>query len=223
MDFNIVASGSADNGISFGGTMDVDESGVGDPELFISGAFGTVNFGDVGGLNDIAAGDVGFDGVGAESLTDAGIGSDDINWQYSVNGVSLGLGYDTTTDDMTYSVGFSFSGVDLTVAGAEFDNNDSDFRVKAATSFGPLSAAVLFTETETSGTTVNASAINVGYAVNDALSVAAAFAQSDAAGDPDSSGVGFTYNLGGGLSLAGAVGTTTADVDVADFGFKMAF
>jgi outer membrane protein OmpU len=232
LDFTISGSGTSDNGISFGASIDVEadyangaeaKQHPNDAEAFVSGEFGTVTIGAVGALNDFGAGDVGFDGIGAESLTDYGLPGGDVSWTYSVNGVALGVAADTATDDMSYSVGFSFSGVDVTVAGAEFDNGDSDVRVKASTSFGPLSATVLVTDTTLSDVDHGGVAMNIGYALNDALTVSAAFAQNDIAADADSSGVGFSYNLGGGLSLAGAAGTNSSDVDVAELGFKMAF
>ncbi len=246
IDFNIVASGVSDNGISFGASLDIDgdttraTSGntfgenASDTEVYISGDFGTITIGDVGHATDLDITEAGFDGIGAEDLahsdTTTGLTSD-IKYSYSMNGVTLNVTYDTVSDDTGATIGFSAAGFGVTVGFAE-DANTSDSisvgKVTYDTGAGLTLAAMVsnYDDSDTNTGDTSGAGIAVSYAVNDAFTIVAVASQNDegsAAADTDAQGLGFTYNMGGGLTLAGGVGENSANQSVFDLGFNMSF
>jgi len=245
VDFNIVASGASDNGISFGASLDIDgdttaatsgntfSENASDTEVFISGDFGTITIGDVGNATDIGIGDVGFDGIGADNLvaddTSTGLSSD-IRWTYSMNGVSLDVSYDTVNDDTGATVGFAAAGFGVTVGFAE-DANTSDTMsmAKVTYSAGDLSLEAMvanYDDASTNTGDTSGAGIHVAYAVTPEFTIKATASQNDegsAVADTDAQGVGFAYNMGGGLTLQGGVGENSSNISVFDLGFNMSF
>ena len=245
IDFNIVASGVSDNGISFGASLDLDgdttaaTSGmtfgesVGDTEVYISGEFGTITVGDVGVATDISISDVGFDGIGADNLSASDVTTGltaDIRWTYSMNGVSLDVAYDSVNDDTSATVGFSAAGFGVTVGYGEDANTSDTVTVgKVTYTAGDLSLQAMvsnYDDASANTTDTSGAGIYAAYALTPELSITAAASQNDegsAAADTDSQGVGFTYNMGGGLTLAGGVGENASNQSVFDLGFNMSF
>ena len=245
IDFNIVASGVSDNGISFGASLDLDgdttaaTSGmtfgesVGDTEVYISGEFGTITVGDVGVATDISISDVGFDGIGADNLSASDVTTGltaDIRWTYSMNGVSLDVAYDSVNDDTSATVGFEAAGFGVTVGYGEDANTSDTVTVgKVTYTAGDLSLQAMvsnYDDASANTTDTSGAGIYAAYALTPELSITAAASQNDegsAAADTDSQGVGFTYNMGGGLTLAGGVGENASNQSVFDLGFNMSF
>jgi len=244
-DFNIVASGTSDNGLTFGATLDldgdtVDASGtagkthsgtIGDPEVYVSGAFGTVTFGDLAVATDIGISDVGFDGIGAEDLAklNANQGSADMSWSYSMNGVSLFVTADSVTDDTSFSIGYSANGFSATVAQSnDNDTNDTGTVVTGSYTANGLTLAAMVTsydDANATSTDTRGTGVYVSYAVTPELTIAALASNNDngSSADTDSNGVGFAYNLGGGMSLKGGVGENGSNESVFDLGLAMSF
>jgi len=247
IDFNIVASGVSDNGISFGASMDIDgdttaaTSGMtfgenaSDTEVYISGEFGTITVGDVGVATDISISDVGFDGIGADNLsasdvTMAAALTADVRWTYSMNGVSLDVAYDSVNDDTSATVGFEAAGFGVTIGYGEDANTSDTVTVgKVTYTAGDLSLQAMvsnYDDASANTSDTSGAGIYAAYALTPELSITAAASQNDegsAAADTDSQGVGFTYNMGGGLTLAGGVGENSANQSVFDLGFNMSF
>lgn len=95
------ASGETDTGLSFGASVRADQSGQGNDEngdstVFISGAFGKLTMGDVGGAADALVGQVSGVGYGPnDSLQEIGfIGTTKTAayYEYSTGGFTFGLG-----------------------------------------------------------------------------------------------------------------------------------
>jgi len=243
-DFNIVASGTTDNGLSFGASMDIDGNFVGteDPddfEAFVSGAFGTVTVGDVAPATDgIGLADVGFDGIGLdddlEAIRDAG--GADVNYAYDVAGFSILLSYgvgttsgaDADEGDFGIAVGYSFDGFSVD-AGYVRDNTDlaerDAYAIRAAYTFDAITVGAMYAAAEEDGVDSNGYGIDVSYTF-DAFTITAVYNDTDTpavAADTDADyGIGGTYDLGGGLSLAGGVGSVNGN-SVWDLGVVMSF
>ena len=243
-DFNIVASGTSDNGLSFGASMDIDgdttqaSTGItttenaADTEVFVSGAFGTVTMGDVGIVTDFGIGDVGFDGVGADddALKGQTTGlTADVAYSYSVNGLTISAMYDTVNDDSGVSISYSAAGFTGTVAQATDSNtDDTSTVVMGSYSANGLTLAAMLTDYEDANATATdtrGTGIAVSYVVAPGFTVKAVAAQNDngTAADTDSSGIGFTYDLGGGLTLAGGAGNNNSNNSTMDLGLSMSF
>ena len=106
MRVTFTGSGETDSGISFGGSMRADNaagaaSGTGGTAgtQYISGAFGKVTMGDLGGADKDAAGNIA--GVGLTGLSDTNEvsyqGKDhNIGYSYTAAGLSFGYSQDTT-------------------------------------------------------------------------------------------------------------------------------
>jgi outer membrane protein OmpU len=252
IEFNIVASGTSDNGLTFGASLDVDGNptaassavtygeAVGDTEVFVSGAFGTITIGDVGVATDFGVGDVGFDGVGADDdALKNQLGDDvasgranvahDITWSYSVNGFTIFAGYDTVEDDSSVSLSYSVAGFTGTVAQAtDATTDDTSTVAMGSYTMDGLTLAAMVTDYEDANATATdtrGTAIAISYAVTPELTVKAVASQNDngTSADTDASGIGFTYNMGGGLSLAGGVGNNNSNRSTMDLGLSMSF
>ena len=243
-EFNIVGSGTSDNGISFGASMDIDgnttqaASGItttenaADTEVFVSGPFGTLTMGDVGIVTDFGIGDVGFDGVAADddALVNQTTGlTADVAYSYNVNGLTISAMYDTVNDDSGLSLSYSAAGFTGTVASATDANTDDTVTVAMGSyTMNGLTLAAMVTDYEDANATATdtrGTGVAVSYAVTPELTVKAVAAQNDngTAADTDSSGIGFSYNLGGGLTVAGGVGDNNANRSTMDLGLSMSF
>jgi outer membrane protein OmpU len=246
LDFNIVASGESDNGISFGASMDIDTdnaaSSTSDGEMFISGAFGKLSFGNVDfAMDGIGLADVGFDGLDVDNTLELlrVAATADVVYSYSIDGLTLTLSTDVGSDtannaagegDFSMLVGYKMGDIAIELGYAD-DNStgDTSTGIELAYKMGAVSVgAVMINKDFAAAATRDLSGygLSVGYAVNDALSLTGVYAQNEqgAAGtaDHDASGVGFSYSMGGGLSLIGGA-SSVANVDKWDLGLSMSF
>ena len=112
-------SGETDGGLSFGGTVRNDQSGVGntangDSTVFISGAFGKITMGDVSGATDSIVGQI--SGVGLTSLgtlneiSPLGNSKTAALYTYSAGALTFGLGFGQPTgakDAVSAAVAYS--------------------------------------------------------------------------------------------------------------------
>lgn len=237
IDFNIVASGTTDNGLTFGASLDYDEGVASgrDPEVFISGAFGTVTVGAVDIATDgLGLPDLGFDGIGMDDDVEGirNAGSADVTYAYDVSGLSILVSYgvgmtagnDAAEGDFGILLGYSFGdfGVEAgyardNTAGAERDA----MGLEASYTFDMLTFTGLYTMAEEDGVDTSGYGLNVAYAL-DALTISVSYGDTDVAGDEEDYGIGASYDLGGGLSLAGAVGSVDGE-SVFDLGVNMSF
>ena len=245
LDFNIVASGESDNGISFGASMDIDTdngaSSTSDGEMFISGAFGKLSFGNVdSALDNIGLADVGFDGLdvdnGLEALRGSAMGAD-VVYSYSIEGLTLTLstvvGSSSAKNaagegDFGMHVAYKAGDLGIEVGYADDDSTgDTSTGLELSYKMGAVSLGATFIQQDFKAAAtrdLSGYGISVGYAVNDALSLTAVMASSErgAAGtaDLDASGIGFSYSMGGGLSVQGGV-SEVDNVDKWDLGLAM--
>jgi len=240
IDFTISASGQSDNGIGFGASIDFENTendqqeshtSANDGETFITYQGITITTGDVGGQTKDKIADVGYQGTGADDNADvADVGDYDLNVAFSANGLSFGVSNGSDSEDFAVSVSGTTGDVSWGVASVN-DNDGSDvIELTAGYSSGAYSLNTLYADV--SGATAAADKKAYGLSVAYAMGATTyTFAMSDTNADNQDAnyGVGFSTNLGGGLSFAGGitnVGATTAGGEgttQADLGFNMAF
>ena len=250
LDFNIVASGESDNGISFGASLDIDtdqdttstRGSVADGEVFISGAFGTLSFGAMSSaIDNIGLADPGFDGVGVDDTLEAlrvATGAD-VVYSYSIEGLTLTLSTVVGSDSAKNAAGEGDFGVHVAYKMGDFgieigmsdddSTGDTSTGVELAYKMGAVSLGATFIQQDlklASSRDLSGYGVSVGYAVNDALSLNVVYASTErgavGTADHDASGIGFNYSLGGGLSLQGGVADVD-NVDKWDLGLAMSF
>ena len=235
IDIDIKASGETENGLSFGASMDLDEtSPSSDPEIFISGAFGTVTLGAVDIATDgLGLPDLGFDGIGMDDDVEAlrNAGSADVTYSHSFSGVSFTLSYgvggttavDASEGDIGLLVGYKFDAFSIEAGVARDDQTGNrGVGVELGYKANGISVSALWAQQDLKvGTDTSGYGIHVGYTI-DALTVGASYGDTDVVGDGEDYGIGFSYNLGGGLSVVGAVGSVDSN-DVWDLGLTMSF
>ena len=253
VELDVAFSGTTDGGLSFGASMDLNTAangahadGAADPEIFITGAFGTVTIGDVTYAADgIGLAEVG-DAAGADDTLESlrggtgDVADADVTWKYTIEGLTLTLsaGIGGTADavsagegDFSLHAAYTMAGLTVEVGCAD-DNStgDSWSGLELGYKMGDATLGATFiNRDEAAGSSVrdrSGAGFSIGYAVNDALSVTGVMSTTDgvAAGSQsiDDYGVGFAYNLGGGASIVGGMAETNT-VDRWDFGIKMSF
>ena len=199
----------------------------GDSTVFLSGAFGKITMGDVaGGAADYLVGQV--SGVGFT-------GNGDLNEIGFNGGTATAARYEYSTGPITFALGLgqTTAGNDAMSVATKFAAADDKFTI--AVGYSSTTAA---TQIDAKGTAkLGAATIAVRVASNDnpanandlavALSVSGTFAgvgvtafasQNRDFQNTDAFGVGASYDLGGGASVAGGVSddgsNTTADLGV---------
>jgi outer membrane protein OmpU len=185
-ELDIAFSGSTDNGLTFGASMDLNVGtgfDLGDDEfdvntgeaslgsVYISGAMGTLTF-DPNGIDDLYDDD----------------NTHDISYSYSAGGLSFSAtaevagGSTAPHSDVSVSVGYSMDGLSFTVTG-----NDAN-------------------------TSQGGTIIAIGYTVNDMLSLSLSH-DMPADGSDDVTKIGANIDLGNGLTM-GLSADTADDWDV---------
>jgi outer membrane protein OmpU len=247
VELDIKFSGETDNGLAFGATMDIDDTDdtttgtVGDPEVFISGAFGRLDFGSIA----IAADKVGLAGVG-----EAGIGVDsaieglrtnstqaDVAYTYSIDGLSVTvstvIGVAPTAEaaegDLGLHVGYTMGDLSIGLGYADdHDTGDTAIALGLGYKVGDLALGAMFVSEDKKLATArdqDGYGVSAAYTI-DALTLTAVYASVDGAtagaASQDDFGVGFAYNLGGGVTVAGGMGEVNK-LDVWDLGIAMKF
>lgn len=243
-------SGETDGGLSFGATTVYLIESNGSPSnddtwVWISGAFGKISMGAVSEADQVAGlSDLGLDGLGTDNVAEALSGDDaagkahDVNYTYSGGALTLGVSANfgegtAANDNESYAVGakYNFGDFYLGLGYADhsgLDNGVADHNatsVFAGGSVAMLDVAAMYTMVDgTVGGTVDPEAYGVTVAyTTGATTITAAYSDNDLAANTDASyGVGVAYDLGGGASVVGAVGSIN-DQTKADFGVKMSF
>jgi len=238
LDFNVVGTTTTDGGVTVSASIDLDtdKSGaagtttataVNDPEVSIAGPFGTVSFGDVSTANDFGLPDIGFDGIGIDDAAEIALSATaDMSYSYSFGDFGVTLSGDSANDDFAVAFNYAIAGADITLGYGRDDatgNETTNLLVKFSVSDVALQlyAAQL---SVVGGADSDSYGLHAAYAVNDALTIAAAYGQTEiGAVSTDALGVGFSYGLGGGVSIAGGVGEDESDNSVMDLGINFSF
>lgn len=241
------ASGETDTGLSFGASVRADQQGGnnndsgadkdgdsnGDSTVFISGAFGKLTMGDTDGAADNLVGQVSGVGYGPnDSLQQIGfLGSSDtsVYYEYSTGAFTFGLGagqlyaVDTdadTEDAMNIGVKYATDAFSVALAYETTDAEDA-LHLGASATFGAATLKARLTDRDSVSDVQWATSID--YAI-DATTVTAFY--TDFATGTEHYGIGASYDLGGGASVAGGIvqqSTAAGDNTFADVGLKFKF
>ena len=240
LDFRIVGSGTADNGISFGASVGVDnqvngETGAAtgpaeDTTAFVSGSFGKLTMGSVDPATDgMGVADPGHQGIGIDNVAEGNkaIGSADVNWAYSVNGLSILVGYSSVNEDTSARISFDVGTVAVSLGVANDRNSaadtDTTTAIQASTTLNGVGLTAYYDvfDDDSANTETDSFGLAASFALDDATTITAVYADNDTAVEA-AYGLGASMNLGGGLSLAGGVGSAGDDTKW-DLGLNMSF
>ena len=136
-DFNVnfAGSGTTDGGLSFGASGGLDNESGGNSSLsegtvFVSGAFGTITFGDNGSADKLSGGiaDVGLNDVGVDDVAEDlyGTTANQVRYDQTVGNIALAISAGTNTASAAtttaaevkkndYAIGMSFNASGATV------------------------------------------------------------------------------------------------------------
>jgi len=230
------ATGTTDGGLEFGASMRFDQDGgndndagaVGggtkndDSNVYISGAFGKLTFGDVDSAAKALVGQVsavGFTGLG--SYNEVGYFGNNpktaMLYEYSTGALTFALGAGQLGSD-AYSVAVKYSTDAFSVAlGYEdegFGFDDQTLSLGGSATFGAATVkAVVLDDDHLADTDF---ALSVDY-VAGAATITAFYHDA-----PELFGIGAAYDLGGGAAVKGGI-VTDGDDSIADIGITMSF
>jgi outer membrane protein OmpU len=242
------ASGETDTGLSFGASMRADQQGGnnnddpadkdgdsnGDSTVFISGAFGKLTMGDVGGAADALVGQVSGVGYGPndalQEIDFIGTTKTAVYYEYSTGSLTFGLGagqlYDVDLDADTedqLNIGVKYATDAFSVAlGYETSDSEDALHLGASATFGAATLKARVTDRDSEADIQWATSID--YAI-DATTITAFYTDF---GDNDTQhiGLGASYDLGGGAAVAGGIVLQDAagvNETFADVGLKFSF
>lgn len=248
------ASGETDTGLSFGGSVRNDQSGVGnasngDSTVFISGGFGKLTMGDVGGAADALVGQVSGVGYGPnDALQEIGfVGTTKTAayYEYSAGALTFGLGAGQiesagselnvgvkyATDAYSVALGYETTDGDPTVSAGTLDTVASEDLISlgGSATFGAATVKARISDSDISGKDTTW-ALSVDYAMG-ATTLTAFYTDfgntlvdttgSDvfASADTQHVGIGVAYDLGGGATFAGGIVQQLNDASTADATF----
>ncbi|WP_295077794.1 porin [Tabrizicola sp.] len=234
------ASGETDTGLAFGASMRADQSGQGgtangDSTVFISGAFGKLTMGDVGGAADALVGQVSGVGYGPnDSLQEIGfVGTTKTAayYEYSAGALTFGLGAGQiesagselnvavkyATDAYSVALGYETTDGNPAVTPLTLDTVAAEDLISlgGSATFGAATVKARVSDSDIAGRDTTW-ALSVDYAVG-ATTLTAFYTDFgntlfDAAGtdafastDTQHIGIGAAYDLGGGATVAGGI------------------
>ena len=227
-------SGETDGGLTFGASVRADQIGGnggtstgetnGDSTVYISGAFGKLTMGDTGNAPDSLVGQVSGIGYGPGALDGAadlaflgGNTATGVMYEYSAGAITFGIGtgqVGNATNYMSAAVKYSTDAFSVALGYEDSSVGNVVSLLGSATFSGATVKAKVSDSAAGTGM-----ALSVDYAISGAT--VTAFYADDNALDANF-GIGAAYDLGGGASVVGGVGSV-GGATVADLGVKMKF
>ena len=244
-------SATTDTGITVAysqAIVNTDGAGLADDDatVSISGSFGKLSFGAVGEADAVnALADLGFDGIGMDDDAEAYDGkvAHDVNYTGTFGAITVSASAamatagTTATPNKSTAVGVKYAiPMGSTTVGVGFADHDITSGVVTptdgtvvnyglTTTVSGLTIDALYSEfdTEVAGTS-NASSwgVNFSYPVSESLTLVAAVADKNTAGYSQTTGLGFAYDMGAGMTFKGAAGTQN-NISKADLGVSFSF
>jgi outer membrane protein OmpU len=229
-------SGETDSGMAFGASMRADGAGKAATSgggahgsAHISGAFGKIKAGDLGGADKDAAGHisgVGLTGLGTNEEITYQAGGHNLGYEFSTNGITFGYSQNTAVQTGSNSaMGLKWSGdmggTTLTVGvGTSKVGTSTQNTVSAAVSMGGLTVKAI-SSTNDNGPVVAAVTGRAQTGATAATSYRAAV-DEDTTPDTDHTGMSISYAMDA-MSVTAFTRTEstsgTADKDYSGFGF----
>ena len=248
------ASGETDTGLSFGGSVRNDQSGVGndsngDSTVFISGGFGKLTMGDVGGAADALVGQVSGVGYGPnDALQEIGfVGTTKTAayYEYSAGALTFGLGagqIESAGSELNVAVKYATDAYSVALGYETTDGNpvataltldtvpaEDLISLGGSATFGAATVKARISDSDISGKDTTW-ALSVDYAMG-ATTLTAFYTDfgntlvdatgSDvfASADTQHVGIGVAYDLGGGATFAGGIVQQLNDASTPDATF----
>ncbi|MFT6222576.1 MAG: outer membrane protein OmpU [Paracoccaceae bacterium] len=233
VNINFSMSGETDGGLTFGAGTNhiVNDNGAlanDDTSVYISGAFGKISMGAVGEAGELGGiGDFGNAGIDFDdTVEDLYADNHNVNYSASFGDLSFSASADVgnATDSFgigaTYNFGMVSAGIGYTSTAADMD----ELTLKVVGTFDAIKVTAIYADFELNDN--QAYAVAVDYTMGD-MTLSAGFADADftpagAVLADGSFGVGVKYNLGGGATVQGALGSVN-DVVRAEIGVAMSF
>lgn len=244
LQFDFSASGETDSGIGFGMSAELESDSGGtskqspqafDPEIFVTGSFGTVTVGALDVAPDQAGfgntRDPGYDGIGIDNAIDAILflglsdfddvfgtvdsgASANIMYQGSFGGLAITATVDSYEEDYAIVVGYDFGSFNVGFLYNEADDLGGGFSadttaLTAGTSFAGFDLDFVYAMHDNSDDIeIDAYGLSGAYDMG-AYALTFAVNQVDVDNGPSgtSYGVGVAYDLGGGASLQAGIGS----------------
>jgi hypothetical protein len=234
IDLGMAATGETDGGIGWKVEMGLDSnvtdavrntSGVDVGSVSITGDFGTVRVGAVSTAGTaVGIGDIGFDGSAIDAAAhkgrNAGATTHDVQWNYTMDDISIHASTKTSTDDSAVAISWTSGSMAIGLSHAEAGTStDSANAISIGTSVGGFAVEV------TANSHSTAANDSVGLSASmpvDGLGTVTFITGSNDTDAQSSMGVGFAKALGGGATLKGYYGTVNGN-DVADLGINLSF
>ncbi len=249
------ASGETDTGLSFGASMRADQIGGnggtstgdtnGDSTVYISGSFGKLTMGDVGGAADALVGQVSGVGYGPnDSLQEIGfVGTTKTAayYEYSTGGFTFGLGAGqldnpagTLRSELNIAVKYATDAYSVALG---YETADASGLVPAedlislggSVKLGGATVKARISDSDIAGKDTTW-ALSVDYTTGATTLTAfyTDFGNTGASTDTQHVGIGAAYDLGGGATVAGGIvqqlnDAATGDNTFADVGLKFSF
>ena len=248
-------SGETDGGLGFGAGFRADQAANANTgtegTVFISGAFGKIEMGDVVSAPEALFGDlaaVGYTGINDYTdipyLTGDDSDEESILYTYTAGAASVAVGLDDGRDDVgvdansansiaaayaigNYTVGLGYENADNNGANAPTEQTE----LAATATFGETAVKAYYADIANDATFDSSAGLSVASKFG-ATGVTAFYRQDSglvAADDAEYYGIGASYDLGGGATLAGGIvdgDDTTAAFDSGakmDLGVKFKF
>lgn len=234
MRVTFTGSGETDGGITYGGSIRADNaasgaSGSGGSQ-YVSGAFGKVKMGDLGGADKDAAGHiagVGLTGLGDHNEIAYQAGGHNIGYEYSAAGLTFGISQNTAVksgDNSAMGIKWAgdLGGANLTLGlGQSSVGNASQSTVSVAMTTGGLTVKAISSSND-NGSVVSVDEVRHVSTAGSEKAYAAAIASSNNA-DTDFTGVSVSYSMDA-MSVTAFTKTVSTvgktDKDYSGFGFS---
>lgn len=246
------ASGETDSGLSFGASMRADQeagnedfpgssgNNNGDSTVYISGSFGKLTMGDVGGAADALVGQTSGVGYGPndglQEIDFLGTDKTAAYYEYSTGSLTFGLGAGQIGGGEELSVGIKYAANGYSAALAYETSDAADvISLGGSATFGAATVKVRASDADTAGADT-AWSVSVDYAMG-ATTVTGYYTDfgNTSTGDitvvdgddTQHIGLGVAYDLGGGATFAAGIiqqqNDVAADQTFADVGLKFSF
>ena len=243
VDVSFTMSGTTDNGLTFGTSVDLDEAGnltnTNAVAVFISGGFGTLTMGDTDNAFDWGMAEV---PTGSGSITDSETGHSGYSgnggiangtvarYDHSIGGLGFAVSFQAGTgaaDDIV-GLGLRYSMGDLGIGlGYETQDARDIMGISVSYSMGNISLGANYSVDDDGTTETTHVGLGASYSM-DAITVGVNWGETDDGAGADS-GVGFSagYDLGGGASIVAGVSNDSpsgaASTNVWSLGVSMSF
>ncbi len=223
------ASGETDGGLGWGAKVRIQRNNQGggavnNNAVWISGGWGKLTFGDVDSGDKAIVGQiagVGYTGLG--DLNEVVYKADNpaaALYEYSAGGFKAALSSSAPTNNTSYGIGLGYEADNWSIAiGYGDDSFFQEVTVKGSVTFGDTTLTAVYQDDDFWADDYAGLSVEHSFGATDVTAFYADFHGTDRFG------IGASYDMGGGATLAGGVARNDAGTGttVADLGIKFSF